>query len=215
MDIVKFSLAGDGFPVGNPRHAGGHPGIVFPEHSFDVNFQVKLSHAGDNGVSGLIIDVDLKCRIFLGEPGQRLGHIGFGFVILGCDGQRDYGFRHIHRCHGQADARSRKCVAGSAVYSEKGADIAGRNFVDVLHLIRVNTHNSTDLDLFARADVNDRVTFGNRPLIHTDVGKLSVGPVFQFKCQRDQRFLFVRIQQHRGFICFHVQGMVLDVGGAG
>jgi len=100
VDVVEGSFAGDGLPVGYPGHAGDHPGCVFPEHTLDINLQVQLTHAGNNGIPGFVIDVYFKGRVFFGKSGQRFGHVGFGFVIFGRDGQGNYGIRHIHGRHG-------------------------------------------------------------------------------------------------------------------
>ncbi len=135
MDVVEGSHAGDGLPIGHPGHAGDHTGSVFPEHALDIDLQVKLPHAGDNGISGFVIDMHFKCRIFFGKPGQCFGHVGFGFIIFGPDGQRDYGIRHIHGRHGYTETRSCKGVPGCAVYPEKGTDVTGRDTVDILHLV--------------------------------------------------------------------------------
>ena len=114
------------------------------------------------------------------------------------------------------DARGDERVAGGAVDAEQGADVTGRDGVDVLHLVGMHAHHATDLDLFSGAHVDDGVSLGQVSLIDPDIGQLAVLAVFQLEGQGHQRF--VRIVETRITGCSSLsrsKGLVFHVGGQG
>ena len=53
----------DGFAVGHLRlaHVGVHPEL--PQHPVHQNLEVKLAHAADDRLAGLLVGVDLECGV--------------------------------------------------------------------------------------------------------------------------------------------------------
>ena len=73
--------------------AGTGVDLEFAAETRDQNFEVKLTHTGDDGLAGFMVGPNLESRVFVPEfvQGQaKLLLVGFGF---GFDGQRDDGFR--------------------------------------------------------------------------------------------------------------------------
>ena len=55
--------------------------LKLAEHPVANDFQMKLAHSGDDGLSGIFVGVNAKSGIFLGESLQRDPHF---FLIQFC-----------------------------------------------------------------------------------------------------------------------------------
>jgi hypothetical protein len=55
--VVEFGPLGDGFAVGHPRLSGGRLRPCIRAHAFDIDIQVQLAHALDDGIVGFLADV--------------------------------------------------------------------------------------------------------------------------------------------------------------
>src|SRR5258708_5930126 len=49
--------------------------LVLPEHPIDEHFEVQLAHAGDLGLSGLLVGAHLEGGVLFGEPRERGRHL--------------------------------------------------------------------------------------------------------------------------------------------
>ncbi len=65
--FFNFSRSVQGFTVGNHWFPNIAFHSEFPAHSVDENLQMKLTHAGNDGLACLFIDTDLKSRIFFSQ----------------------------------------------------------------------------------------------------------------------------------------------------
>lgn len=79
-----------------------------------------------------------------------------------------------------------ECVATRALNAEHGANLAGANVVDVLHLVRVHPHEARDLDLLPSSHVRDDASLAESALVDPDVGKLAVAAFFELEGERDE-----------------------------
>src|SRR5512135_389692 len=82
-DELSFALRRNpyGLLVSDLRSSHIGAALEFPEEPVHNNLEVKLSHAGDNRLSGLFVKGDPKRRIHLGEFRERLRKL---FLISLC-----------------------------------------------------------------------------------------------------------------------------------
>ena len=85
MKVIEFGLLGDGLAVGHAGCAGGDLGRVFALHALDVDLEVQLAHAGDDGLVGFRVDMGFEGRVLFRETVEGLGHVDFGLVVLRAD----------------------------------------------------------------------------------------------------------------------------------
>ena len=105
--VVELGLAGDRFAVGDLGRAGFDFGAVFALHAFDVDIQVKLSHAGDDRLAGFFVHARAERRVFLRESLQRLADVRLRLLVLRLDAQVNDRIGHVHRRHRVSDLLAR------------------------------------------------------------------------------------------------------------
>src|ERR1700675_4424595 len=138
LDVAALGerLLANRFAIGNLRAADIGLHVVFAQHAVDDNFEVKLAHAGDQGLAGIGLGGNAERGIFLREALQGdaqfvLVGLGFGF-----DGDGNHGSREIDRLKNDLLVFVAERVAGvDALQSNAGADIAGIDFVNFFALV--------------------------------------------------------------------------------
>ncbi|MPM14590.1 hypothetical protein SDC9_60954 [bioreactor metagenome] len=87
MGVVEVSTLGDGLTICNLRLADLYLCLVLALHALDINFEVELTHALDDGLVGLGIHKRAERRVFLGETVERLAHVVCSLLVHRLDGQ--------------------------------------------------------------------------------------------------------------------------------
>ncbi len=209
MRVVEIGPLRNGFTVSYPGIACGHFRVVFALHPLDIDVQMQLAHAFNDGLVGFRIHMGLERRVLLGEAVQGFGHGHLRLVVFRHDRQRNDRLGHVHRGHGHIDPRRHKRVSRRAFDPEKSSDVTGAQKIDVFHLIGVHPDDAADFDFLAVANVHDGRAFFDGPFINADIRKLSVLAVFQLECQRNDRLFRIAGQNDRLFMLIHVQGDIL------
>ena len=83
--MIEVDLFCHRLPVRDLRLPGFACHFIFSSHSFHVNIQVELAHAGDDGLLTFLVDVNTECRIFLLKPVHRLRELGRVCGVLRLD----------------------------------------------------------------------------------------------------------------------------------
>src|SRR5262249_31640242 len=91
MRIGDLRAAGDRLAIRDLRLAGDDFAVVLALHALDVNVEVKLAHAADDGLLRLLILVHAEGRVLLREAVQGLREVRLGATVLRGHGQRDDG----------------------------------------------------------------------------------------------------------------------------
>lgn len=94
--VVKVDLLGDGLAVGDLGLAGFAVDAILAAHTLDVNVEMELAHTRDDGLLGLLVDVDAEGGVLTLETGHGLGEVGRVLGVLGLDGEGDDGFGDEH-----------------------------------------------------------------------------------------------------------------------
>lgn len=214
VGVVELGTVLDGFSEGDLRLAGDAVDVVLTTHTLDVNLEMQLSHARDNSLLGLAVDVDLEGRILLLEAVQGLGEVG-GLLALGLEGQGNNGVGYEHGGHGVLEGTVGKSVSRGAVNTEHGANLSWSNLVDILELIGVHANQTGDLDLLVVLDVGDESSAAEHSLVDTQVGQLTEATLLQFESQSDKGILVTGGQFNLGLLVLDIQSNVGDLVRAG
>ena len=65
--VVDISRFADGFLIGNLGSANVCFNLEFAKQAVNDNFQVQLTHTGDNGLAGFLISVGPEGRVFFSK----------------------------------------------------------------------------------------------------------------------------------------------------
>ena len=106
---------------------------------------MQFAHAGQNRLPGFGIGIDLERGIFLRQLGDRHAHlflIGFGLRLHRelNHGRREVDLLERDREVFVADGVARR----DGLQSDRGADVAGHDFLDVFALVGVHAHQAAD-----------------------------------------------------------------------
>ena len=66
--------SGDCFAIRDLRFAGVRVHFEFAKHAVANDFQMQLTHAGDDGLAGVFVGVNAERGIFFSEALQRHAH---------------------------------------------------------------------------------------------------------------------------------------------
>ncbi|KAJ0162728.1 hypothetical protein CTA2_4081 [Colletotrichum tanaceti] len=193
---VVLGLAGDGLAVGDAGLARLAVDLVLAAQALDVDLKVQLAHARDDGLLGLVVDVQAEGR------------------VLALEARHD-GVRDEHGGHGVGQVAVGEGVAGGAVDAEDGADLAGADLVDVLHLVGVHADDAGDADLLVGAGVEEVGALAELALVDADVGELAVVVLLELEGEADEGQRVVGHELDDGLVALLVEGLVLDLGRVG
>ena len=85
LDQLAFAVrpAGDGFAIGDLRLARVRVDLELAEHAVADDFQVQLTHAGDDRLAGIFVGVNTERRIFFGEALERVAIFSWSSLVFG------------------------------------------------------------------------------------------------------------------------------------
>ena len=133
---------------------------------------MKLTHARDDRLPGLLVDPDLKGRVFFGELLQRLGQFVLVRFRARLDRHVNHRFRkvHAHQFHGLGRVAQR--IAGDRVLGpDYGANIARAQLIQIRTLIRVHLQQPAQPFLPAGPRVQDLLARFDHPRVDPDEGQ--------------------------------------------
>ena len=138
LDVVTRGLA-----VGDLGLTDVGVNLELAEQTVDDDLEVQLTHAGDDGLAGLVVGVHLEGRVLLGELGEREAHLVLLGLGLGLDGNVDNGVRELHGLEHDLVALGAQCVTGGGVLEAHGGeDVAGLAGVLVDTLVGVHLEDA-------------------------------------------------------------------------
>lgn len=213
--VVEVGAAGDGLAVGDAGLARDALRLVLALQALDVDLEMQLAHAGDDGLFALGVDVDAEGRVLALESVHRLAEIVGVAGALRLDGQGHDGVGDEHGRHGVGETAVGKGIAGGTVDAEHGADLTGTDLVDILHLVGVHADDAGDAHLLVGSRVVQVGALAQRSLVDTDVGKLTVVVLLELEGESDKRQRVVGDQRNRLLALGLVEGRVLNLTGVG
>ena len=88
--------------------------------------QVQLTHAGDDGLAGLVVILDAEGGVFFGKFDQRFSHLVLVGLRLWLDGNLDHRLGELDRLEHDRDIRVAQRFAGEGfLQTDDGGDVAG------------------------------------------------------------------------------------------
>ena len=145
-----LDVRADGFAVGDLRLADVRLDLELALHAVDDDFQVQLTHAGDDRLRGFLVGVHAERRVFLREALQREAHLFLVGLGLRLHGHRDDRIRELHLLERDDLLEVAQRVAGDHVLQAHGrGDVAGADFFDLGAIARVHLQQAADALLLA------------------------------------------------------------------
>lgn len=183
---IEVGVAGNSFTVSDTGLASDTVGLVLTAETLNIDFEVQFTHARNNGLFTLGVDVDTERRVFALEAVHGLTEVVGITGALRLDGQRHDGIGDEHGRHGVGETTVSEGITRGTVDTENGADLSGTNLVDIFHLVGVHADDTGNADLFVSAGVEQVGALGKGTLVDTDVGKLTVVVLFKLESQTDK-----------------------------
>src|SRR5215210_7845665 len=186
----------DRLAVGHLRLAD----VGLAAHAVDQDLQVELAHAGDDRLTGLLVEADLEGRVLLGQLLDGRAQLLLVALGLRLDGHRDDRRREGHRLQddrllrvGQGVTRRRLLEAVD------GDDLAGAHALALFALVGVHLVDLADPLLAVLGAVQHRGTGVELARVHADVGQLAQVLVgLDLEGQRRERLVLVGVPQDLG-----------------
>src|SRR4051812_28873440 len=137
--------AADGLAVGDLRATDVRLDVELAAHAVDQHLEVQLAHAGDLGLAGLLVRLDLEGRILLGQAAEGDRHLLLVGLGLGLHRDLDDRLGELDRLELDRRVGRRKRVAGDDLLdADAGGDVAGEDLAELLAVVRVHHQDAPD-----------------------------------------------------------------------
>ena len=175
-DVAAFALgcAANGFAVGDLRLADGGFHLELTQKTIHDDFQMQLAHAGDDGLTGLLIGEGLEGGVFFRQLDQRHGHLILTGLGLGLDG-------HLNDRIGEDHALQHHLIlfiaqgigGGGVLQAHDAADVAGVNRFDFLTMVGVHHDQTAHALTLLLGRVEHVAAAGHRAAVNAGEGQLA------------------------------------------
>ena len=216
LGLLVGSLA-DGLAVGDLGCAHVGFDLELTQQTVNDDLQVQLAHAGDDGLTGLLVGVGLEGGVLLSQLGQGDAHLLVAGLGLGLDGHADDRLGELHRLEDDGVVLVAQGVAGGGILqAHNSRDIACVAAVDVLAVVGVHLQDTAH----ALAAVLHRVVDGGACLdlarVNAEVCQLAdEGVGSDLEGQSSEGSLVGR-RTGLGLLGLRIDALdILDIGGGG
>ena len=211
MCVVEISALRERFAEGNLRTANSDFCVELTADTLDVNLEVKLTHALDDGFARLFVAHNAERWVFLRKAVERLREVHLSCLVLWRNSKLDNRLRDEHRRHGVAHRAVRKRITRRTVHTEHRHDIARNRLVDIVHFVRVHTDETWNLHLLAVGNVDDGVALLDGSLVDTHVCELTIASVLKLERKHDEVLRWIALKRDLLLVVVLVKCFVLDV----
>src|SRR3954452_25425179 len=166
--------AADRLAVGDLGAADVRLDVELAAHAVDQHLQVQLAHAGDLGLAGLLVGLDLERRILLGQAAESDRHLLLVGLRLRLDGDLDDGLGELD--HLELDRRvggGQRVARDDLLDADARGDVPGVDAVDLLAVVGVHHQDAADPLGAPRVDVEDARARLELARVHAEVGELA------------------------------------------
>ena len=202
--MVNIGQLTDSFLIGNLRFTDIRLNLKLTHQAVNDDFQMELTHAGDDGLTSFLVGVGSEGRVFFRELGKSDRHFFLTGLCFRLDCQVDNGFGELHRFQNDRMLGITEGVAGGRVFqAHRGVDIARIAYVDIFSVVRVHLKDTAHALRISLAGIEYGSTCFNGTRIDAEEAKLSdvgVGSNLERQCRkrrvvaRRSCFLFLRIR---------------------
>src|SRR5476651_834803 len=145
VGVVDVGLAAERLAIGNLRSADIGVDLVGTAQDVDLDLEMELAHALDDGLSRLLVGRDAERRVFLDETAQCLAELLLVGLRLRLDGELDDRIREVHLFEDDRMVRIAQRVAGGdALEAGQRDDVAGAGFLHVLTIVGMHQQHAAD-----------------------------------------------------------------------
>src|SRR5215210_5811646 len=215
--VVALDGLADRLAVGHLRLADVRLDVELTPHAVDQDLQVQLAHAGDDRLTGLLVEADLERRVLLGQLLDGRAQLLLVALGLRLDGHRDDRGREGHRLQDHRLLRVGQGVTRRRLlHAVDGDDLAGTHALALFALVGVHLVDLADPLLAVLGAVEHRRTGVELARVHADVGQLAQVLVgLDLEGQRGERLVLVGVPEDLGLAVERGADDRLDVQRAG
>ncbi|KAF1003177.1 MAG: hypothetical protein GAK36_00297 [Pseudomonas sp.] len=183
----------DGLAVGNLRLADVGLNAEFTLHAVDEDVQVQLTHTRDDGLAGFFVGLHTERRVFLGQLAEGNTHLLLVSLGLRLNSYRDYRLREVHPLEDDRLLDVAQGVTSSDVlHANQSSDVTSAYFFDLVTLVGVHLHHTTNALFLALHGVDNRVTRLQNAGIDANEGQSTYERVSgDLECQGRERSIVV------------------------
>src|SRR3954452_4234858 len=216
-DVVPIDGLADRLAVGNLGLAHVGLDLELTPHAVDEDLQVELAHAGDDGLTGLLVELDLEGRVLLGQLLDGRAQLLLVALGLRLDGHRDDRGREGHRLEDHRLLRVAEGVPGRRLLeADDGDDLTGTHALALFALVGVHLVDLADPLLAVLGAVEHRGPGVELARVHAHIGELAQVLVgLDLERQRRERLVLVRVPDDLGLAVQPGPDDRLDVQRAG
>ena len=135
---------------------------------------MQLAHAGDDGLTRLLVGVGPEGGILLGQLGQSDAHLLLTGLGLGLDGDADHGLGEFH---GLQDDRSlfiaERITGGGVLQTNDSSNITCVTAVDILAVVGVHLQDSSQTLVAVLGSIVNSAAGGDCARINSEEAELT------------------------------------------
>jgi hypothetical protein len=175
-----------GLTVGDLRLADVAVDVELTTETVDDDLEVQLAHAGDDGLAGLLVGVDLEGRVLLGELGEADAHLVLLGLGLRLDRDVDDGVGELDGLEDDGVSLVAQRVTGTRVLETHGCDdVAGVAGLTVDTVVGVHLEDAAQALALVLGGVIHVAAGLGMARVDAEVGELAdEGVGHDLECQR-------------------------------
>ena len=163
--------------------------LELTEKTVNDDLQVKLTHTGDDGLTGLFIGSYTEGRILLGKLSECVGHLALRSLGLRLD---RYGDNRLRELHGLKNDRmiliAESITSRCGLEAYRSCDITGEYLIEIHSLICMHLKQTAYTLLLTLGRVQAVGTVLEGTGVHSEVSKLTYERVgHDLKCECRER----------------------------
>ncbi len=149
VHVVDRGGPGNLLAIGDLRRADIGVDLIGAPEDIDLDVEMQLAHALDDGLAGFLVGMDAERRILGDELGQRDAELLLVGLRLRLDSDLDHRIGEFHLFQDHRLLRIAQRVAGAHLLEARQRhDVAGEGFLDVFAVVGVHQQHAADA-LFA------------------------------------------------------------------
>ena len=174
LPSIFLAVAANRLAVGDLGLADVGLDVVLAAHAVDQHLEVQLAHAGDLGLAGLLVGLDLKVGSSSARRPRATDIFSWSDLVFGSTATLMTGSgKSMFSSLIGASGAAQRVARDDLLDADRRGDVAGVDLLELLAVVGVHHQDAADALGLARGDVEDARAGRQAARVDAEVGELA------------------------------------------